>query len=101
MSQHARTAPARRVRRVVGLTTVGILVFTAAGAAAVYRELQSNVSEVDLEGLVGEESARPQATEPPPGDARAGSPVNLLIIGSDDRSGENAAIGRASCRERV
>lgn len=93
MSQHARTVRPRRALRAVGLTVVGVLVFGVAAAAAVYRELQSNVSGVDLAGLVGDESARPQATEPPPGDARAGSPVNLLIIGSDDRSGENATIG--------
>jgi LCP family protein required for cell wall assembly len=93
MSQHARAARPRRALRAVRLITVGVLVFAAAGAAAVYRELQSNVGEVDLAGLVGEESARPQPSEPPPGDARAGSPVNLLIIGSDDRSGENGAIG--------
>ena len=72
---------------------MGVLVFTVAAAAAVYRELQGNVEEVDLAGLVGDESARPQVSEPPPGDARAGSPVNVLIIGSDDRSGENATIG--------
>ncbi|KQT02312.1 hypothetical protein ASG23_02990 [Cellulomonas sp. Leaf395] len=72
---------------------MGLLVFGVAAAAAVYRELQANVTEVDLQGLVGDESARPQPTEPPPGDARAGTPVNLLIIGSDDRSGENATIG--------
>lgn len=93
MSQHARAVRPRRTLRAIGLATVGILVFTVAAAAAVYRELQSNVAHVDLDGLVGDESARPQATEPPPGDARAGSPVNLLIIGSDDRSGENASLG--------
>ncbi|GEL98421.1 LCP family protein [Cellulomonas terrae] len=93
MSQHARTVPPRRALRAVGLAVVGVLVFGLAAAAAVYRELQSNVSGVDLSGLVGDESARPEASEPPPGDARAGSPVNLLIIGSDDRSGENATIG--------
>ncbi|KQR12166.1 LCP family protein [Cellulomonas sp. Leaf334] len=95
MSQHARAVRPRRALRAVGLTVVGVLVFGAAAAAAVYRELQSNVSGVDLAGLVGDESARPQASEPPPGDARAGAPVNLLIIGSDDRSGENATIGGA------
>ncbi|GEK21342.1 LCP family protein [Cellulomonas xylanilytica] len=93
MSQHARAVRPRRALRAVGLTAVGVLVFGVAGAAAVYRELQSNVTGVDLADLVGDESARPQASEPPPGDARAGSPVNLLIIGSDDRSGENATIG--------
>lgn len=95
MSQHARAVRPRRALRAVGLTVVGVLVFGVAAAAAVYRELQSNVSGVDLTGLVGDEGARPQPTEPPPGDARAGSPVNLLIIGSDDRSGENATIGGA------
>ena len=92
MMQHAR-AHRRTWPRAVGLAAVGVLVFGAAVAAAVYRELQSNIGEVDLTGLVGDESARPEVTEPPPGDARAGTPVNLLIIGSDDRSGENATLG--------
>lgn len=92
MMQHAR-AHRRTWPRAVGLAAVGVLVFGAAGAAAFYRELQSNIGEVDLTGLVGDESARPEVTEPPPGDARAGTPVNLLIIGSDDRSGENATLG--------
>lgn len=94
MTQHAR-AHGRTWPRAVGLAAVGVLAFGVAGAAAVYLELQSNIGEVDLTGLVGDDSARPEVTEPPPGDARAGSPVNLLIIGSDDRSGENGTIGGA------
>ena len=81
MSQHARTVPPRRAARAIGLATVGVLVFTVAAAAAVYRELQGNVEEVDLAGLVGDESARPQVSEPPPGD------------------GQNACTGKLSASE--
>ena len=74
---------------------VGVLTFGVAGAAAVYLSLQSNIGEVDVADLVGDERSRPSPTASAPGDARAGSAVNLLIIGSDDRSGENADIGGA------
>ena len=92
MTQHARELR-RTWPRAVGLGVVGILAFGAGGAAAVYLSLQSNIDEVDLTGLVGDERSRPSPTASAPGDSRAGSPVNLLIIGSDDRSGGNAAIG--------
>ena len=93
--QHARAARPRPVLRAAGLAAAAVLAFGVAGAAAVYRELQSNVVEIDLTGMVGDDGARPSQA-PPPGDARAGAPVNLLVIGSDDRSGENAALGGAN-----
>ncbi|WP_456847029.1 LCP family protein, partial [Cellulomonas sp. P5_C6] len=95
---HARRAAPHRFARAVALTAVGVLAFGVAGAAAVYLNLQSNIDEVDLAGMVGDERERPHPAAGPtaPGDARAGSAVNLLIIGSDDRSGENAAIGGAN-----
>ena len=95
MTQHARERR-RTWPRAVGLGVVGVLAFGAGGAAAVYLSLQSNIEEVDLTGLVGDERSRPSASASAPGDARAGSAVNLLIIGSDDRSGENASIGGAN-----
>lgn len=95
MNQHARERRRTTWPRAVGLVTVGVLTFGVAGAAAVYLSLQSNIGEVDVADLVGDERSRPSPTAPPPGDARAGSAVNLLIIGSDDRSGENADIGGA------
>ena len=95
MTLHARPARPRPFRRTVGVVAVGVLAFAAAGAAAVYLELESNTAEVDLTALVGDDSTRPPRVEPP-ADSRSGSAVNLLVIGSDDRSGENAAIGGAN-----
>jgi LCP family protein required for cell wall assembly len=95
MTQHAREQGRTR-RRAIGLGVVGVLAFGVAGAAAVYLHLQANIDEVDVADLVGDDRARPSVTASAPGDARAGSAVNLLIIGSDDRSGENAAIGGAN-----
>jgi LCP family protein required for cell wall assembly len=95
MTQHARTTRSRPVLRALGVVALGILLFGAAGATAVYRALQSNVAEVDVTALVGDERGRPPRVEPP-GDSRSGAAVNLLVIGSDDRSGENGEIGGAN-----
>lgn len=66
---------------------------------AVYRALDSNIDDAgDLTGLLG---ARPTAPAPTPGasaptDAHSGTAVNVLILGSDDRSGQNGVIGGAN-----
>lgn len=77
--------------RGVALSLTSVLVFVVAGGVAVAARLSSNVGEVDLGDLV---VAAPTPTEPPdPTDSNAGQPVNVLILGSDQRDGENGAIG--------
>lgn len=72
-----------------------VLAFGASAAASVALRLQSNVDKIDLDGLVV--AASPSVTrEPDPDDPNAGSPVNILLIGSDQRTGENEAIGGAN-----
>ncbi|WP_251140873.1 LCP family glycopolymer transferase [Cellulomonas dongxiuzhuiae] len=79
------------VLRGVALAVTTVVVFGAAGAAAVASRMSGNVEQLDLGGLV---EAGPTAT-PDPSDAHAGQPVNVLILGSDQRDGVNEQIGGA------
>lgn len=77
---------------------MAVLALGAGAAYAVYRDLNANITNAgDLSGLLGD---RPEPTASSsasaPADGRSGSPVNVLVLGSDDRSGANAAIGGAN-----
>lgn len=80
-----------RALRGIALTTVGLLAFGVSGAAATFAKLQGNVDRVDVSDLVG--AGPEQSTAPDPDDPNAGSPVNILVLGSDQRDGVNAEIG--------
>ena len=68
------------------------LSFTMTGAATAYVRLGNNVETHDLTAQLGED--RPVHVAPvDPEDPNAGTPLNILLMGSDDRSGENASIG--------
>ncbi|GIG22875.1 cell envelope-related function transcriptional attenuator common domain protein [Cellulomonas chitinilytica] len=75
----------------MALSTVGVLAFGVAGAAATFNKLDGNVNRVDVSGLVGA-APKPSKT-PDPDDPNAGQAVNLLVLGSDQRDGVNAEIG--------
>jgi len=58
-----------------------------------YRHLDSNINDAgDVTALLGARPT-PSPTSSAPSDAHAGAAVNVLILGSDDRSGQNASIG--------
>jgi LCP family protein required for cell wall assembly len=59
-----------------------VLAGTGAAAFAYYRKLQGNIKKEDVGGLLGEN--RPK---------KLSSAMNILLIGSDSRAGENAAYG--------
>lgn len=82
--------------RAVVLTLATVLAFSVSGAAALSATLNGNVDRVDLSGLVAAPTTTATATQTPdPDDPNAGSPVNILLLGSDQRTGENEAIGGA------
>ncbi|MFC4615010.1 LCP family protein [Cellulomonas algicola] len=90
-ARHARNPRTHRVLRGVALTTVALLAFGVAGAAAAFTRLQGNMDRVDISALVG---PTPQVTRTPdPDDPNKGLPVNILVLGSDQRDGVNAEIG--------
>ncbi|MBD7920203.1 LCP family protein [Cellulomonas sp. Sa3CUA2] len=77
--------------RGVALLVTSVVVFGAAGATAVAARMTGNVSDLDLDGLV---AAAPTPTSAPdPSDVHAGQPVNVLVLGSDQRDGVNGEIG--------
>jgi LCP family protein required for cell wall assembly len=69
---------------------VAVLAFTATGAGVVYAKLNSNVEHIDISGLTAPED--PSGPAPTPDDPSAGTPLDYLVIGSDDRSGENGRL---------
>ncbi|MFJ4202665.1 LCP family protein [Streptomyces sviceus] len=88
-----------RVLKAVGLTLAGALVAGCAAAGWAYWHLNSNIKSVDINSALGED--RPaKATPTPTASQEAPLPteaVNILVLGSDSRSGEeNEALGGGS-----
>lgn len=91
--RHARTVRQHSAIRIISLALTGCFVFVATGAGAIYYKMQSNIKAVNVAHLLDGVDGLPSAPVPDPADPNAGVPVNILLIGSDDRTGENAAIG--------
>jgi LCP family protein required for cell wall assembly len=78
--------------RGAALVTAAVVSFGATGAATAYVRQENNIQTHDVTQLLGED--RPVRTEPvDPTDPNAGQPLNILLMGSDVRDGQNAAIG--------
>src|SRR5690606_31837391 len=82
---HARRLPRHRIRRAVGLTLVAVVGFVGTGAATTYARLQNNITSAEVTHRLG--GFRPPPPKPDPEDPAAGTPVNILVIGSDTRAG--------------
>src|ERR1700754_3185482 len=59
-----------------------IIIAGTGGGYVFYRQLQGNIEKEDVKDLLGED--RPQ---------KQSKAVNILLIGSDSRAGENASYG--------
>ncbi|MCZ4122000.1 LCP family protein [Streptomyces sp. H39-S7] len=77
----------RRARRIVAWTAVGTLVLLVVSGGAIYYHFNSNIRTFPAEALSAD---RPPAAEP---DATGNTPVNVLLIGSDSRGGNNSSLG--------
>ncbi|RLU99262.1 transcriptional regulator [Streptomyces griseocarneus] len=80
-SRSGRGGRANSKARTFSLVAVAFVVLLAAGAGWVYFRLNGNISTFDADGL----------SENRPGAGAAGQ--NVLVIGSDSRSGENSKLG--------
>lgn len=78
-----------RKRWIIGILA-SLVVLVVAAAGAIYLKLNANIATFDAAGL---SKNRPKAAA---ADANGNKPVNVLLIGSDTRSGANAALGGAS-----
>ena len=92
VARHGRTHRERRVLRSLALVLTAVVVTGASGAAAIALRISSNMNQVDNSDLL-DDVARPAAPAPDPDDTNSGRAVNLLLIGSDDRTGVNGVIG--------
>lgn len=89
---HGRSERSHRVLRVLSLVVVGVFAFGATAAGAMYYTFQDNIESVDVSALLGDDT--PDVEEPTGiTDPKAGLPINILLLGSDDRSGVNADLG--------
>jgi len=92
--RHSRSVRTHGAARGFALVMLGVLAFGASGAAAFALRMTSNMDHFSMDGLVA--APPPAATKAPdPDDPNAGSPVNILLIGSDQRTGANEEIGGA------
>jgi LCP family protein required for cell wall assembly len=73
---------------------MGLVLFATSAIAWTYRDLDRNIASRDIETLLGTD--RPSAAEPvDPDDPAAGRALNILLVGVDDRDGDNARFGDA------
>ena len=94
VARHARRPQSHRLGRGIALTVTAVLVFGITGAATAVTHFQGNIHSADVTGLLG--SDRPAAAKVAnPNDPNAGQALNILLIGSDVRAGQDAKIGGA------
>lgn len=80
----------------MALTALALVSFGATAAATAWYRLEGNIETHDISALVDEVTPPPTGsitTQHDPNDANAGRALNLLVMGSDVRSGENAVLG--------
>lgn len=90
MPRHLRHQRSHRAARVAALIVVGALVLVAAGGTAAYLDLKQQIGVSDVSGLV--KGPTPSAD---PDDPFTGRSLNILVLGTDLRGGENTEIAGA------
>ncbi|WP_249367592.1 MULTISPECIES: LCP family protein [unclassified Actinomyces] len=90
LARHAAQDLARRTGRRILLVLLSVVLFATSFAAISYHDLQSQVNRIDVNDLLGSDRpTRADATEEAVEDSYAGRAVNILVMGSDTRSGAN------------
>ncbi|MEE1666898.1 LCP family protein [Streptomyces sp. WAC07094] len=88
-----------RLIRAAGALVACGLVLAMAGAGWAYWHLNQNIKSIDIDGALGSDRPARTVTTPAPSVSASASPLpsgalNLLVLGSDSRSGRaNAALG--------
>lgn len=95
---HARDKKAPNFAlRSIGLVLLAFLLAILGAGVTFYIDLQNNIVQHDLKGLL-DESKRPEKVTPPD-DQDAGTPLNLLLLGSDTREGKSDVDGSGASGE--
>ncbi|MDW4904899.1 LCP family protein [Streptomyces sp. ADMS] len=88
--------------KAVGFTLAGTLVLAAAGAGYAYWHLNHNIKSVDINSALGDNRPAKTQSLPTAGASASATPLpsealNILVLGSDSRSGtRNQALGGGS-----
>ncbi|WP_327679272.1 LCP family protein [Kitasatospora sp. NBC_00458] len=85
--RHPARDARRGARRIIAWSVAGVLVVLAGAGGAVYYKLNGNIRSFDPDAIATDRPPEPTA------DAHGNRPVNLLLIGSDSRSGRNSDLG--------
>ncbi|MDQ0582922.1 LCP family protein [Streptomyces rishiriensis] len=94
-----RTGRRPRVLKAAGLALAAALVLGIGTAGWAYWHLDDNIKSVDIDNALGDNRPAKAVTTPAPSGSASASPlpteaVNILVLGSDSRSGEeNQALG--------
>ena len=84
---HAVNPSRKSLQRTILATLLFIVTFVGTAAGLIYHELQSSVTTVNVNALIKtKKNAKPV-------DSYDGKPINILVIGSDVRSGQNSRFG--------
>ncbi|MFE7896371.1 LCP family protein [Streptomyces sp. NPDC057424] len=78
-----------RALKIAGVTLAGTLVLGAAAAGWAYWHLNDNITGVDIDNALGDDRPpKPVTTPSPSAPALPSEALNILVLGSDSRSGE-------------
>ncbi|GIG55382.1 LCP family glycopolymer transferase [Demequina activiva] len=94
LARHASHAPRHRALTVMGTAVAAILGFTVVAGASYALLAQGALDRQDIGALTAPTNAEGEPQEAAePTDFAAGEPINILLIGSDERNGQNGNIG--------
>lgn len=92
--RHATPRRRRRGLHIVALSALAMALFVTTAVGSVYAELQSKIDSTDINDLLGQKRPGADGTATPdPRDSWEGKALNVLVLGSDYRGGENAKYG--------
>ncbi|MFF8014197.1 LCP family protein [Streptomyces sp. NPDC007929] len=77
-----------RALKIAGVTLAGALVLGAGAAGWAYWHLSGNIKGVDIDNALGDNRPPKPVTTSPSGPALPSEALNILVLGSDSRSGE-------------
>ncbi|WP_083090347.1 LCP family protein [Actinomyces vulturis] len=78
---------------------LALVTFFASGIAFAYHDMQSQVTRVNVDSLLGEDRPIRGDGTPLPDDDFEGHPVNIVVMGTDSRAGANNIDGSAGTEE--
>ncbi|WP_303325014.1 LCP family protein [Actinomyces radicidentis] len=90
-ARHSARDSRRNLGRRAGIAVLAVVLFLVSGACIALWDLQHQVNRVDVSSMLGTDRPTRAATA----DSYKGQAVNILVLGSDSRQGDNDVDGSA------